>query len=849
MRKTQKKQIEELLKQLEQAHSQIKEYIDQKSNQSAMELLQDCQSAGISIGTLVESTEAEGHPIVSQLEEYCELTYQIYENLSEGKEISANKMYKLLRQKLIKVSNSIRNDIPTRKEAVFLPYKASMWDSLESVWQAADADPDCDAYVIPIPYYDRNPDGSFGQMHYEADQYPDNVPITKYEEFDFDEHHPDMIFIHNPYDNMNLVTSVHPFFYSDNLKKFTDCLVYIPYFVMSGGMGGSKVLCPAYINADYIIVQSEQYCKFFDPRLSKEKLIPLGSPKFDKVLRLCNQQIELPEKWKQKADGKKLYFYNTSIAGMLSNTEKFLKKMEYVFQCFQNKDNVCLVWRPHPLLESTLDSMRKPYRPYYDNLKRRFIENGWGIYDDSPEIETTIALCDVYIGDGSSSVVALFGMAGKPIFRLNNNICREPQEDDWRGEIINGFFQNGQDQWKITQGNKLYYSPNNDYRYEYYCDLSDYALGDLYLRAIEINEKVYVCPANAQDILIIKDHKIIKKIILKRCLEGTGAFYDAWHIDNYIFLVPMKYPAIVRLDIRNDEVNYLVGAEEIFIKNVDSIWKFNGSCVWKQYLLIASAKENKVLFVESESMKMKVLTIGTKNNCGCLSMINDGEDIWLLPYEGKTVTRWNPETGKVWEYVNLPEKFRCNNLFYGFECEERPFSSVVPYKNYMIFAPYWGNMFLKLNKETGEFCEWQPPFETLYQEKNDYFPVYVIGMFIRKTERLGKWTYLFFDSVNRKLYDVNLETGVYRKNSIIFDKNELMEHTDGFSRGSDWHIYFCDESAFNSLTDLLNGTITGNAFNKEEQVQAYRKTAVNADGTCGEHVYRFITEKSDRKDK
>ena len=32
-----------------------------------------------------------------------------------------------------------------------------MWDSLESVWQAADADPDCDAYVVPIPYYDTPP--------------------------------------------------------------------------------------------------------------------------------------------------------------------------------------------------------------------------------------------------------------------------------------------------------------------------------------------------------------------------------------------------------------------------------------------------------------------------------------------------------------------------------------------------------------------------------------------------------------------------------------------------------------------------------------------------------------------
>ena len=35
-----------------------------------------------------------------------------------------------------------------RKEVVFLPYKASMWDSLESVWKAAEEDPDCVAYVF-----------------------------------------------------------------------------------------------------------------------------------------------------------------------------------------------------------------------------------------------------------------------------------------------------------------------------------------------------------------------------------------------------------------------------------------------------------------------------------------------------------------------------------------------------------------------------------------------------------------------------------------------------------------------------------------------------------------------------
>lgn len=807
--------------------------------QSVSEALIQCQESAIMLGTYLETLGENYARLVQILEAYCENIYQMNEGLSD--ENKCRKISKKIQKQLTALRNNIKYDMPDdKKQVVFLPYKASMWDSLESVWRAADDDPDCEAYVIPIPYYEKNADGTLGQMHYEGDEFPVDVPVTGYEDYDFEAERPDVIFIHNPYDKYNFVTSVHPFFYSDKLKKVTDCLVYIPYFTMSGGMGESKALCPAYVNADYIIVQAEKYCKFFDSELPKEKLVPLGSPKFDKVLRLCNQQVELPEKWRKKAEGKKLYFYNTSINGMLANTEKFLKKIEYVFHCFEHRDDACLVWRPHPLLESTFDSMRKEYRPIYEILKSRFIENGCGIYDDSPDIETTIALCDAYIGDGSSSVVSLFGIAGKPIFRLNNNICSEPQEDDWRGEIVNGFFKDGQDQWKITQGNKLYYAPNNDYQYEYYCDLSDYAIGNLYLRAIEINGKIYICPANAQDILIVKDRKIIKKIALKRYLESTCAFYDAWSIGEYIFLVPMKYPAIVRLDTRNDEVSYLMKADEIFIKNKDSSWGFSGSCVWKQYLLIASAKNNKVLFVDSESMEMQVLTTGAKNNCGCLSLTNDGNDIWLLPYKGKTVTRWNPETGEVWEYANFPNTFRCTNLPYGFECEERPFSSVVPYKDYMIFAPYWGNMFLQLDKETGEFCEWKPPFEVIYEEKNDYFPLDVIGMFIRKTERLGEWTYSFFDIANRKLYDIDLETGAYQENPIVFNRNELMEHVAGFSRGSDWHIYFCDESAFNSLTDLLNETIKGNAFNREEQMHAYQETTANTDGTCGKNVYDFV---------
>ena len=121
MTKTQKKRAEDLVRQIEQVHEKIKEDILQNSTALAMELLTDCQSKAILLGTLIEKTEGEETVTVTMLEEYCELTYTIHENLSNKEDVHANKIYKVLRQKLIKISNSIRNDIHMRIEAVFLP--------------------------------------------------------------------------------------------------------------------------------------------------------------------------------------------------------------------------------------------------------------------------------------------------------------------------------------------------------------------------------------------------------------------------------------------------------------------------------------------------------------------------------------------------------------------------------------------------------------------------------------------------------------------------------------------------------------------------------------------------------
>lgn len=453
MRKEKKEQINSILKLMEEAHIVIKKQIEKQNIQPVLALMEDCQNAMISIGNQIEKTEGMDCVAIRLLENYCELIYQLsetlicivseqmnkneqfinIENADFNIDKNLNETVQALDELLEQISDSVQNEIIVRKEAVFLPYKASMWDSLESVWRAADEDPSCDAYVIPIPYFDRTSDGGFGELHYEGDLYPKYVPVTDYREFDFEEHRPDMIYIHNPYDEYNLVTSVHPDFYSRKLKKYTENLIYIPYFVLSEidpenelAVENMKHFCetPAVLNADKVIVQSEQMKQVYVKVLTKwqgehtkqkweEKILGLGSPKVDKVLNTKKEDLEIPKEWLriiEKPDGswKKIVFYNTSLTAMLQNSDRYLDKVEDVLRVFfENKDEAALLWRPHPLMMSTIESMRPELRERFIRVIQRYKEEGWGIYDESAELNRAIGVSDGYYGD-QSSVIVLF---------------------------------------------------------------------------------------------------------------------------------------------------------------------------------------------------------------------------------------------------------------------------------------------------------------------------------------------------------------------------------------------------------------------------------------------------------
>lgn len=408
-------------------------------------LLAECQNCAITVGNQIEAVYGTETKSVQMLEMYCESIYRVSQNL----EILSDGLlyYNESKKQLKDVIANMEQEIPDKKEIVFLPYKASMWDSLESVWIAADADLDCEAYVIPIPYFDKKADGSFGEMHYEGSQYPGSVPITDYNSYDFATRKPDMIYIHNPYDEYNLVTSVHPFFYAGNLKQYTECLVYIPYFILDEIEPTNRVAVetvkhfvtvPGVIHAHKVIVQSEKMRQVYIDVMSREagedtrayweqKIFGTGSPKLDKVRRTTKENIVVPEEWKEifyKENGtaKKVILYNISVTAMLEYGEEMLAKIERTFDVFKEcREDAVLLWRPHPLMKATIEAMRPQLWKAYEKILEKYREEAWGIYDDTVDMDRAIALCDAYYGD-TSSLVQLCKEAGKPVMIQNANI-------------------------------------------------------------------------------------------------------------------------------------------------------------------------------------------------------------------------------------------------------------------------------------------------------------------------------------------------------------------------------------------------------------------------------------------
>lgn len=442
MRKAVKKQILELLSTLQEGHKEIQLYLQKQQNEKVQNILADCQESAILIGNTIEQFETGQEPIIKQLEEYCERLFVISNEMAvSGKENSLS-WKKELDNRIANICRDAKNNIKAILKVVFFPYKASMWTSLESIWRAAEKDEECEVKVVVIPYFAMDPNCDEVKMQYEADMFPQYVPIVHYSQYDVAQEQPDMIFIHNPYDDTNNVTRVPEQYYSYNLKKYTKQLIYSPYGLMGyhNPKRGTFMCCAsAVLVADKILVQSEKVKQIYmDYGISQNRLMAIGSPKVDAVVEGLKKPRLYPEGWEERLQGRKVFLLNTHwsyfIRGYLfsvKNPEKndYSKwNHEQIWKLLLNKEDCALIWRPHPLLKETLAS-RGLYETleFVKRLEREIEESDNAVLDQNGEYDISFQLSDALITT-YSSMISEYMISGKPIYiyqtRLNEENCK-----------------------------------------------------------------------------------------------------------------------------------------------------------------------------------------------------------------------------------------------------------------------------------------------------------------------------------------------------------------------------------------------------------------------------------------
>jgi CDP-glycerol glycerophosphotransferase (TagB/SpsB family) len=697
MRKLHKWQILELVKTIKEAQTEGRK--------------EDCRQLAQGTYNYICNIGLRSSQTAELLKEYLEM-------LNVG--VIGETSHEILTERLNHIRFSAQSEFQANKiEVVFLSYKASMSDSLESIYFAARNDSNCNAYWIPIPYFDRRPDGTLGEMHYEGPEcYTDSIVATDWRNYNIKAQRPDIIFTFNPYDGGNHVTSVHPDFYCERLRNLTELFVYVPYFVSSetanalaehfcisaGSVYAHRVIVQSEkIRSDYIRAQKNHFGDKLDDAIGRpeDRFVALGSPKFDKVINSKRKDFALPETWSNLIGNKKVILYNSSLGTILLDTEQYLSKIRSVLDTFRKRKDIVLWWRPHPLSDATYKSMRPHIMIEYKKIVADYLQDGWGIFDDTPDLHRALAWTDAYYGD-ISSLVALYECTKKPIMiqslwnfeDLKNTLSFENLCDD------------GNFYWfSVSQVNALFQMDKTTRQIDFIGSFPNENLVcyRLFYQLTYKDKKIYFAPLNAKNIAVFDiDANSFSSVPIKQAhqhLSGNNSFLDqvkfifVTSFNNWIFIIPFAYPAIIRYNVESDNIDYfddfLTLFQPFIIPSLPAI--FSRGCKIDNYLFATSYNGNALLAFNMETCKSKIYRVGSNNNAYSVMCHHDGF-LWLMPRNNGPIVKWKPHTSLYEEFSSLPPDFKGDN--YSF--------IALIYSQYYLWAfPAGANIVLRIDPNTG----------------------------------------------------------------------------------------------------------------------------------------------------
>ena len=735
--------------------------------------------------------------------------------IEDGEENFQEDVFALCQELLEHLEKETAKETRFKKEIFFLPYKASMFDSLESVWRAACADKErCIAYVMPIPYADRNPDQTAAEWHCERDQFPKDVPTLDWQQVNLKAWHPDVIIYHNPYDNCNAVTSVDEQYYSRNLRHCADKLVYIPYFV-TGGRTISDHFCqiPGVFNADYVVCESEAIKRVYERNyrtvfsVPEGKFLPLGSPKYDKVVAAKKEDYSIPEAWKTIIGNRPVILYCTSLTAHIAHPEAITGKLGSVLAFFRQRKDVAFWWRPHPLMEATLNAMIPTVKRDYHRLRDEFLQAGWGIYDDTHELERAIAWSDAYYGDGSS-LVFLYEKTGKPILKqfLNDiNLKSEPRLD------MEYICVDGSDVYFVSSGDSESFMglfqlniENDQLKFlgeipaAYEDRLEFGALG-------RIGGKIVIAPYFSGDFFVEYDEQKqrMQRVSCRYHMsphrsDGYAAFANVVRWQESLFLIGSDCNVIVEYMSAKDEYIYherWLDMSELSDVNAPVSIARNGVVQKGRFVFACLVETNWIIQLDLESLTVEYVRMPFSYSASRLSPV--GDDFFVLSTETEDLVYWQTGDGT---FAKIPSEY------YRQDLRVDGYTYAVSLADGIYFLPYRMQAFGKLDFRQGCVRQRDCLDSTTKISKS----MFGKNIFPCACADLSSQRVFAFFTPGQDLLEFNMETGNIRHHKVSFPQLREVVQSGSRCAGKNGSLYFEENQTFdletfvNQMSEMKN---------------------------------------------
>ena len=395
--------------------------------------LSELQNNIVSFGTLTESIKGEDCNTVKFLEQYLEVIYKVAKYVQKFDENKYAECDEEVKDTFASISEAIDSEIVNRRSVLFLPVKAKHFSSMRMAYEMEAATPDTDVYVMPLPYYYKEYDGSFkDEMHIDTEEFiKANIPVTDYSRFDLSLLCPEKIYINSAYDEYNMAVSVDTRFYARIVKKYTEKLIYIPYFKL---MEFDRANYPCWYNmqyyctvpgvvmADKVYVQSENTRKVYIDKLNEW----VGDEKYTEI---WEQKIDVyddgfeehSEDELRDAGSKKTIVWFVSAGSLAEFGDRYIEKAYRnldVFALSKDKLKVLLISEPFldEMIKTYSDELYKKWTGFIDEFNR----SGIGEVVSQVEDQSVEALlkANAYYGDPSYICKDFIAMK-KPVMLQN----------------------------------------------------------------------------------------------------------------------------------------------------------------------------------------------------------------------------------------------------------------------------------------------------------------------------------------------------------------------------------------------------------------------------------------------